>query len=84
MAATARDLHGDDAHAGGDHGAGHDDGGHGGGPALAGFHLPGLIEIGTFLGFLSFFFLIALNALSKANLVPANDPYLEESLHHHV
>ncbi len=51
---------------------------------LAGFTIPGLIEIGTFLGFLSLFFLVTLSALAKADLVPFNDPYLEESLHHHV
>ena len=86
---------GHDALAEGDHSApGHADGGHAGdehvgaahgeAPVMAGFHIPGLIEIGTFLGFLSLFFLVALNALAKANLVPRNDPYLEESLHHHV
>lgn len=73
--APAGEVHVGDDHAGD---------GHGGPVAMAGFHIPGLIEIGTFIGFLSFFFLVALNALSKANLVPANDPYLEESLHHHV
>ena len=50
----------------------------------AGFTIPGLIEIGTFLGFLSLFFLVTLTALTKANLVARRDPYLEESLHHHV
>lgn len=90
------DLHMDDAGhavAGSDHAAhgddhtadAHTDGAHHGEPtSYAGFNVPGLIEIGTFLGFLSLFFLVTLAALSKANLVPSNDPYLEESLHHHV
>ncbi len=51
---------------------------------VAGFSIPGLLEIGTFLGFLSLFFLVTLGALTKADLVPIGDPYLEESLHHHV
>lgn len=84
------DLHMDDAHTSGDDHAAHGDdhaadaGHHGEHKSYAGFMVPGLIEIGTFLGFLSLFFLITLTALSKANLVPKNDPYLDESLHHHV
>lgn len=50
----------------------------------AGFTIPGLLEIGTFLGFLGLFLYVVLGALSKAPLLPKNDPYLEESLHHHV
>lgn len=57
---------------------------HGGGNFVAGFTIPGLLEIGTFIGFLSLFFLVVLNALTKADLIPVGDPYLEESLHHHV
>jgi len=49
----------------------------------AGFTIPGLLEIGTFLGFLAGFILFFLSRLSKATLTPKNDPYLEESLHHH-
>lgn len=49
-----------------------------------GFTIPGLLELGTMLGFLGLFAFIVLNALSKAPLTPKNDPYLEESLHHHV
>ena len=66
----------DDAHEG-EHG-GHES------HFYAGFTIPGLIEIGTFLGFLSLFFFVTFGALAKANLVPHHDPYLEESLHHHV
>ena len=67
-------------HAGDEHSDGH----HGESHFYAGFTIPGLIEIGTFIGFLSLFFLVALTALAKARLVPWRDPYLEESLHHHV
>ena len=49
-----------------------------------GFSIPGLLELGTMLGFLAFFIFMALNQLTKANLEPKNDPYYEESLHHHV
>ena len=51
---------------------------------IEGFTLPGLLELGTFLGFLGLFLFVGLYSLSKAPLVPKNDPYLEESLHHHV
>jgi hypothetical protein len=51
---------------------------------VSGFTLPGLLEIGTMLGFLGLFLFVAFTALSKASLVPKNDPYLEESLHHHT
>lgn len=66
-------------------------GGHGGEDVIhhissfvPGFTLPGLLEIGIFLGFLSLFLYVTLNTLSKAALVPPRDPYLGESLHHHV
>ncbi len=51
---------------------------------LAGFHYPGLLELGTMLGFLSLFLYIFFNQLTKAPLVAKNDPYLEESLSHHI
>jgi len=51
---------------------------------VSGFTLPGLLEIGTFLGFLGLFMYVSLTILSKSVLVPKNDPYLDESLHHHV
>jgi hypothetical protein len=77
------------AHAGGaaEHGA---EGGHGAEAAhhasefVMGFTIPGLLELGTMLGFLAFFLFIVFNHLSKAPLMPKNDPYLGESLHHHV
>lgn len=68
--------HGADAH--GAHGAEHVSN------FVEGFTLPGFLEIGTFIGFLGLFLFVSLYTLSKAALVPKNDPYLEESLHHHV
>jgi hypothetical protein len=53
-------------------------------PFVEGFTYPGLLEFGTFIGFLGLFFYVALTVLSRSELVPKNDPYLEESLHHHV
>ena len=49
-----------------------------------GFTIPGLLELGTFLGFLAFFLYFVFSRLEKAPLMPKNDPYMEESLHHHV
>jgi hypothetical protein len=42
----------------------------------------GWIEAGLFLGYAGLFALVVATALSKANLVPSNHPYLEESLNH--
>ena len=53
-------------------------------PYKAGFTLPGLLEIGIFLGFLGGYLYFVLNMLSKAPLEPKRDPYFEESLHHHT
>lgn len=50
----------------------------------AGFTIPGLLEIGTFLGFAAMFAFFFLVQLSKAPLVAKRDPYIDESLHHHV
>lgn len=63
------------------HGA---EGGHHAAGFLMGFTIPGLLEIGTFIGFLSGFILYFFSQLAKEPLHPANDPYIEESLHHHV
>lgn len=43
----------------------------------------GLLEIGAYLGYLGLFTLVVVTTLAKANLVPKNHPYLEESLEHH-
>lgn len=82
-AAAGHDDHataGHDDHAA----AGHDDG-HGSTLAFkSGYTLPGLLELGTFLGFLGGFLFFVLWSLTKAPLEPKRDPYLEESLHHHT
>ncbi|MEO0733364.1 MAG: hypothetical protein AAFZ52_11055 [Bacteroidota bacterium] len=87
------DDHHEGAHAGADHGEmamdnhGGDHGGEGHGHALefkSGYTLPGLLEIGTFLGFLGGFLFLLFNSLTKAPLEPKRDPYMEESLHHHT
>lgn len=49
-----------------------------------GYTIPGFIELGTGVGFLCFFLFWTFTKLSQASLVPKNDPYLAESLHHHV
>jgi hypothetical protein len=45
---------------------------------------PGLLELGTMLGFLALFLYVVLNRLSKTNLVPENHPFVHESEHHHT
>jgi hypothetical protein len=49
-----------------------------------GFTMPGLLEVGTMLGFLALYLFITLRSLSKAALFPKNDPYAGEATHHHV
>ena len=49
-----------------------------------GYGIPGLLEIGIFLGFGALFTWFVFTRLEKANLVPTKDPYLEETLHHQV
>lgn len=51
---------------------------------VAGFSMPGFLEIGTMLGFFGLFMFLVLRSLSSAPLIPKNDPYLGESIHHHV
>ena len=50
----------------------------------AGFGIPGFLEIGTFLGFAALFVWFVFSRLGEASLIPENDPYLEETLHHHA
>ncbi len=80
--------HGHDSHDGHGHGEAHasvDHGhGHGGSTFKMGFTIPGFLELGTFLGFLGLYFFVMFTSLAKAALVPPNDPYIGESLHHHV
>ncbi len=53
-------------------------------PFMVGFSIPGLLELGTFLGFAAGFVYFVFTQLEKAPLLPENDPYLQESLNHHV
>lgn len=62
----------------------HGDNGHGGSGFVAGFTLPGLLDLGVMIGFLAGFLLFVFREMGKAPLVPKNDPYYSESLHHHV
>jgi len=86
---TAHELGG--AHGAGAHGhATEHAGGHGEATVahasefVSGFTLPGLLEIGVFIGFLCAFLYFTYSVLAKTKLVPERDPYLAESLHHHV
>ena len=74
-------------HAAGAHGGEHimGAGGHGDHGAFhIGFTIPGLLELGTMLGFGAFFLFMVFARLEKAALEPVNDPYMAESAHHHV
>ena len=71
----------DGAHAAAEHGAGHAESAV---EFMMGFTIPGFLEIGTFLGFTALFMYVAFNRLAKAKLQPEHDPYLAESIHHHV
>lgn len=51
---------------------------------VMGMHFPGLLEVGTFLGFLGIFLFVTFSYLAKASLLPKNDPFLGESEHHHI
>jgi hypothetical protein len=44
----------------------------------------GFVEIGMTIGFMGLFLWIVFRALSKANLVPENHPYLQESYKYHT
>lgn len=82
-AEAAHTAHAKDGHATEEH---HAEEGHGehGSSFKMGFHFPGLLELGTMLGFLAGFLFFALGRLEKANLVPENHPFINESEHHHV
>lgn len=74
-------------HAAAEHGAAHavDSTSHAeGNKPDIGFFIPGLADVGLLIGFLALFYTVTLYFLGKAALVPKNDPYLQESLHHHV
>lgn len=69
---------------GGDSGGGHGEAAGHVSEFLMGFSLPGFLEIGTFIGFLSLFLFFFWRTLASKQLNPTNDPFLEESLHHHA
>ena len=52
-------------------------------PATVGDAKFGLLEIGTFIGYIGLFSFVVSTYLAKANLIPKNHPYLEESIAHH-
>jgi hypothetical protein len=91
---TAHEVtgHGHDAGHGAEHGAemaGHGaehagDAAHHASEFLMGFNFPGFLEIGTLIGFLSLFLFFFWRTLASQQLTPSQDPFLEESLHHHV
>ena len=49
---------------------------------MMGFNFPGLIEVGTMIGFLGLFIFVVFSSLGKANLIPTNDPFVGETLTH--
>jgi hypothetical protein len=49
---------------------------------MMGYNFPGLIEVGTMVGFLGLFVFVVFSSLAKANLIPTNDPLLGETLTH--
>ena len=51
---------------------------------IPGMAFPGLLEIGVFIGFLAGFMFFILSRLKSAPLVGTEDPYIQESLHHHT
>jgi hypothetical protein len=51
-------------------------------PGVTGIVKFGWIEAGLFIGYAGLFAFIVTTALSKAKIIPANHPYLEESLEH--
>jgi len=51
---------------------------------VSGYTLPGFLEIGAMIGFLGLFLYVTFSSLTKASLVPENDPYIAESVHHHA
>ena len=52
--------------------------------SVAGYALPGLLELGVFLGFTAMFIYFTFSKLTEASLVPLKDPYIGESVTHHV
>lgn len=51
-------------------------------PGSTGVNVIGFVEIGSYLGFFGLFMFIVSRSLSKAQLVPKNHPFLQESVAH--
>lgn len=79
------DDHSDEAHAGA-HMDGHDDHGHGhhAEEAETTYARLGLIELMIFAGFIGGFLFSVFSALEKVNLQPKRNPYIKESIDHHI
>jgi len=75
--------HGAHGHEAG-HDAAHAAGHHADSVFEMGFTFPGFLEVGTFIGFLCLFLFFVLNSISKVALTSEEDPYIQESLHHHT
>jgi hypothetical protein len=87
--AHAADTHAPDTHAAEGHGGAHGHDAvapHGGHPGpkhfQLGYTIPGFADFGAMIGFLSLFLFVFFSHLSRASMIPKNDPFLEESLHH--
>jgi len=52
-------------------------------PGTTGVLQFGFVEAGMFLGYAGLFALVTATALGKAKIIPANHPYIDESLNHH-
>lgn len=72
---AVEDAHADDAH--------HDDAHHGDGEVLTHAKL-GIVELLFFVGFLGLFLFMTFTGLDGEELEIEEDPFLEESLHHHI
>lgn len=53
-------------------------------PGVTGINSVGIFEIGAFTGFAGIFIFAICYSLSKANIIPVNHPYIEESYSHHL
>ena len=53
-------------------------------PLIGDVPVIGLLELGTIIGIMGTVIFIVLKSLSKWNIIPTKDPYLEESLNLHT
>lgn len=49
-----------------------------------GYTIPGFLDLGIMLGFFSLLSFFVLGRLSRSPMIPVNDPFLEEAIHHHT